>query len=156
MPVSYSRTPCTFDKTVNPPRFLDVPLLRGNHENRVDPRQRDDPHKAGKRTSVLAPERVLQRRGEILDVPARDREQRIRLPREDVDVESPYQPDQTLPRSGLPGNEQSVPTWISGNFATFADVGLHDLGEILGRRVLQWNNHRPRRARVAGRRGGRL
>ena len=42
----------------------------------------------------------------------------------------------------LAGDQQRVPAGVGGDLAALADIGLHDLGQILGRGIAQRHHHR--------------
>jgi hypothetical protein len=84
-------------------------------------------------------ERILKRVGEILGTTILDRQQRIGLARQHIDIESMDQADQPLAGLWCAADEQNVTAGIGCDLAIRANERLQHLGEIFGRRIAQWH-----------------
>ena len=141
VPAAHGVAPVAVDELEQTARVADVARLRRYHEHRVDPAHRDHPHDLGQRL-VLAAQGLLQGRGHVLGGAALDRQQRVGLVGQHIDVEGGDQAGQGAAHAGISGDQQCIARRHRGDPAAAADEGLQRLGQIVGIGIAQRHHRR--------------
>ena len=120
-----------------PLRRFQIARLRGDHENRVDPRHRHHAHHALERALAPGLQDLLEPGRDFRHVAIAGRKERKGLPGEHIDVEGADQPNQALADRRVATDDQRVTPGIGGDLAALADIGFEQLGEVFGRGIAQ-------------------
>ena len=135
MPAAHCLTPDPLDQGEDTAGIVHESGLAGDDEHGCDAFHRDHANETSQGAAILSAERVLHGRGEVFRVPRPDRQQRIRLTGQDIDIERPDEVDQCSPRCRFTADQESVAAGIGYNLGTGSRERLQCLQQILRPRI---------------------